>query len=200
MFPYLFTRITGKVSTGVRRASRGRPIRGRTHGSGGRVPGMSTHEENLSNSPLSGLASLGLRLPAVSAPKGAYTPAVASGPFVFVAGQIPLAGGALVREGHVGAGVSVDQARELCRRCALSSLAAVHAEVGLERVTRIVKVTGYVATTPGFHDLDGVVDGASELFAAVFGSRGEHARSVVGVADLPLRAPVKIETLVEIAG
>ncbi|MDQ0407707.1 enamine deaminase RidA (YjgF/YER057c/UK114 family) [Streptomyces sp. DSM 40167] len=148
---------------------------------------------------MSRLASLGLRLPAVSAPKGSYVPAVASGRFVFVAGQIPLTGNDLVQEGHVGAGVSLDQARGLCRRCALSSLAAVHAEVSLERVSRIVKVTGYVAAAPGFHDLDRVVDGASELYEAAFGSRGKHARSVVGVADLPLRAPVKIEALVEIA-
>lgn len=160
---------------------------------------MSSYAPKRADSPLSVLASLGLRLPAVNAPKGEYVPAVASGRLVFVAGQIPLVDGVLVRRGHVGAEVTPAQARELSRQCALAALAAVHAEAGIERVSRIVKVTGYVAAAPGFTDLDAAVDGASELYEAVFGSRGTHARSVVGVADLPLGAPVEIETLVEIA-
>ncbi|MFK0117753.1 RidA family protein [Streptomyces sp. NPDC090994] len=159
---------------------------------------MSPHEPDRAVPPSEVLASLGLRLPSVSPPKGRYVPAVVSGRFVFVAGQIPLADGRLVATGRVGGEVPVALARELSRRCALASLAAVDAVAGIDRVTRIVKVTGYVAVAPGFRDLDAAVDGASALYEAVFGARGAHARAVVGVADLPLNTPVEIETLVEI--
>jgi enamine deaminase RidA (YjgF/YER057c/UK114 family) len=106
--------------------------------------------------------------------------------------------GALVATGKVGADVTVEQARKLCERCALSALAAVDSVAGLSSVVRIVKVVGFVASAPGFSGQPGVVDGASELFMAVFGEAGRHARSAVGVAELPLGSPVEVEIIVEV--
>jgi len=151
------------------------------------------------SSPYVTLASLGLELPLVSSPKGAYTPAVRAGGLVFVSGQIPLTEGRLTEVGRVGAEVSPERARELSRQCALAALAAVDSVVGLDRVTRVVKVVGYVASADGFTAQPQVVDGAGELLVEIFGEAGRHARTAVGVGEGPLRAPVEIELLVEVA-
>lgn len=150
--------------------------------------------------PYARLLGLGLTLPGVSPPKGVYVPAVRSGRLVLVSGQIPMAGGELAATGVVGGEVDVATARALSRDCALAALAAVRQVAPLESVTRVVKVMGYVACAEGFTAVDTVVDGASELLAAVFQDTGRHARSVVGVARLPLNSPVEIEVTVEIAG
>ncbi|MPZ26842.1 MAG: RidA family protein [Micromonosporaceae bacterium] len=144
------------------------------------------------------LAELGLTLPAVTPPVAAYVPAVRSGSYVYVSGQLPMADGALLATGKVGAEVSPEQARELAARCALNALAAVESLVGLGTVVRVVKVTGFVASAPGFTGQPGVINGASELFGQVFGEAGQHARSAVGVAELPLGAPVEVEVIVEV--
>jgi enamine deaminase RidA (YjgF/YER057c/UK114 family) len=145
------------------------------------------------------LAELGLELPAVSAPLAAYVPAVRTGDHVYVSGQLPLADGKLLATGKVGADVEPDRAKELAGRCALNALAAIDALVGLDRVTRVVKLVGFVASAEGFTGQPGVVNGASELFGAVFGEAGVHARSAVGVAELPLGAPVEVEVIVEVS-
>ncbi|MFF0476533.1 RidA family protein [Streptomyces sp. NPDC004284] len=145
------------------------------------------------------LAELGLTLPGASAPKGAYVPAVRSGRLVFIAGQIPLTDGELTATGRVGAEVSPESAKELSRQCALAALAAADSVVPLEAVTGVVKVVGYVSSAPGFLGQPTVVDGASELLIDVFGDAGRHARSVVGMAVLPLDAPVEIEIVLEAA-
>lgn len=148
------------------------------------------------------LAELGLVLPPVAAPLASYVPAVRSGSLVFTSGQLPLVDGELRFTGSVGegegAGVAPDLAREQAQICALNALAAIDAEVGLTAVRRVVKVTGFVATAPGFFGAPGVVNGASDLLAAVFGDDGRHARSAVGVFSLPLGAPVEVEVVVEI--
>ncbi len=152
---------------------------------------MSTPEERL--------ADLGLVLPTVAAPVAAYLPAVRSGSLVFTSGQLPFVGGALPATGKVGAEVSAEQAKELARTCALNGLAAVAALVGgLGQVVRVVKVVGFVASAPDFTGQPGVVNGASELLGEVFGPAGQHARSAVGVAVLPLDAPVEVELVVEV--
>jgi enamine deaminase RidA (YjgF/YER057c/UK114 family) len=145
------------------------------------------------------LAELGLALPGVSAPRGSYVPALRSGNLVFVSGQIPLADGALIQTGKVGADVTPEQAADLARQCALAGLAAVDAVAGLDRVVRIVKVTGYVASAAGFTGQPGVINGASDLLTAVFGAAGRHARAAIGVAELPLGAPVEVELIAEVA-
>ncbi|MGW1182924.1 RidA family protein [Streptomyces drozdowiczii] len=145
------------------------------------------------------LAELGLTLPRASAPKGAYVPAVRSGSLVFIAGQIPLTDGELTATGRVGAEVSPESAKALSRQCALAALAAADSVVPLEEVTGAVKVVGYVSSAPGFLGQPNVVDGASELLTDVFGEAGRHARSVVGMAVLPLDAPVEIEIVLETA-
>lgn len=146
------------------------------------------------------LAALGLVLPPVATPAGTYVPAVLSGSLVFTSGQLPLAGGQLGATGKVGEQVTAEQAKELARTCALNALAAVDSLVGLDRVVRVVKVVGFVASAPGFVGQPGVVNGASELFGEVFGDAGVHARSAVGVAALPLDAPVEVEVVLEVAG
>ncbi|MGA3541541.1 RidA family protein [Melissospora conviva] len=145
------------------------------------------------------LAELGLTLPRVSPPLADYVPAVQSGQHVYVSGQLPMVDGTLVASGKVGAEVTAEQAKELAKRCALNALAAIDALVGLDRVTRVVKLAGFVAVAPGFTAVPGVINGASELMGAVFGEAGRHARSAVGVAELPLGAPVEVEFIVEIA-
>jgi enamine deaminase RidA (YjgF/YER057c/UK114 family) len=149
--------------------------------------------------PFGKLAELGLALPAVPAPLAAYVPAVRSGSHVYVSGQLPLADGALLATGKVGADIEPGRATELARRCALNALAAIDALVGLGRVVKVVKVVGFVASAPGFTGQPGVVNGASELLGAVFGEAGRHARSAIGVAELPLGAPVEVEVIVEIS-
>jgi len=155
----------------------------------------------VTDAPEERLAALGLTLPPVAAPVAAYVPAVRSGPYVYTAGQLPLADGKLPRTGKVGAQVSVDEAAELARTCALNGLAAVASVAGgLSAVTRIVKVTGFVASDPSFTGQPLVVNGASELLLEVFGEAGRHARSAVGVAVLPLDAPVEVELIAEVTG
>lgn len=145
------------------------------------------------------LAELGLTLPKVVPPLASYLPAVQSGNYVYVSGQLPLVEGKLPHVGKVGAEVTAEQGAELARRCALNALAAVEALVGLGRVVKVVKVTGFVASAPGFTGQPAVINGASNLFGDVFGEQGRHARSAVGVAELPLGAPVEVEIIVEVA-
>jgi enamine deaminase RidA (YjgF/YER057c/UK114 family) len=145
------------------------------------------------------LRELGLELPAVVAPVAAYVPAVQTGNLVYVSGQVPMVDGQLAATGKVGSGVSPEQAKELAKRCALNALAAIDSLVGLERVVKVVKLLGFVASAEGFTGQPAVVNGASELFGALFGEAGQHARSAVGVAELPLGAPVEVEVIVEIA-
>jgi len=148
--------------------------------------------------PLAKLAELGIELPTVLTPLAAYVPAVRAGSLVFTSGQLPMADGKLAATGKVGATVSAEQARVLARTCALNGLAAIDALVGLDSVVRVVKVVGYVASAPDFLGQPGVVNGASEFLGEVFGAAGAHARSAVGVAVLPLDAPVEVELVVEV--
>lgn len=145
------------------------------------------------------LAELGLTLPEVVPPVAAYVPAVQTGKHVYVSGQLPMSGGQLMATGKVGSGVSAEQAKDLAAQCALNALAAIDSLVGLENVVKVVKVTGFVASAEGFTGQPGVINGASELFGSVFGEAGRHARSAVGVAELPLGAPVEVEVVVEVA-
>ncbi|HEX5144560.1 MAG TPA: RidA family protein [Mycobacterium sp.] len=145
------------------------------------------------------LTELGLELPAVAKPLAVYVPAVRTGNLVYTSGQLPLQGGELPQTGKVGAEVTLEEAKALARICALNALAAVDALVGIDSVVRIVKVVGFVASAPGFSGQPGVVNGASELFGRVFGEAGAHARSAVGVSELPLDAPVEVEIIVEVA-
>lgn len=146
------------------------------------------------------LAELGLELPPVAAPVAAYVPAVVSGNHVFTSGQLPFIDGALPATGKVGAAVSAEDAKAYAARCAVNAMAAIKAQIGdLDRVTRIVKVVGFVASEPSFTGQPGVINGASELLGQVFGEAGSHARSAVGVAVLPLDAPVEVEVIAEFA-
>ncbi|MEV4094541.1 RidA family protein [Streptosporangium saharense] len=146
------------------------------------------------------LGELGLTLPEVVAPLAAYVPAVRTGNHVYTSGQLPVADGKLLATGKVGAEVSPEGAYQLARTCALNALAAVASVVGdLSNVVRVVKVVGFVASDPAFSGQPKVVNGASELLAEVFGDAGKHARSAVGVAVLPLDAPVEVELVVEVA-
>ena len=146
------------------------------------------------------LAVLGLELPALATPAGAYIPAVVSGNLVFTSGQLPFVSGALAATGKVGDAVSPDDAKTYAATCVLNALAAVQSAIGsLDRVTRIVKVVGFVASDPSFTGQPGVINGASELLGEIFGDAGVHARSAVGVAVLPLDSPVEVELIVEFA-
>lgn len=149
--------------------------------------------------PSAQLAQLGLSLPAVVPPVAAYVPAVQSGTFVYTSGQLPMSEGELAQVGKVGAQVTPEQGKELARICALNALAAIDALVGIDHVVRVVKVVGFVASAPDFTGQPGVINGASELLGDVFGDAGRHARSAVGVAVLPLDAPVEVEMIVEVA-
>ncbi|MGW0364853.1 RidA family protein [Streptomyces sp. NPDC002990] len=145
------------------------------------------------------IAELGLTLPEVVPPLAAYQPAVRSGGYVYTAGQLPMIKGSLPVTGKVGAEVSAEQAKQLAATCALNALAAVKSVVGdLDKIARVVKVVGFVASAPDFTGQPGVLNGASELLGAVLGDKGVHARSAVGVAVLPLDAPVEIEIQVEL--
>ncbi len=147
------------------------------------------------------LAELGLAVPPVPAPVAAYVPAVQSGSHVYTSGQLPMVAGALAATGKVGAEIDAEQAKSLAATCALNAIAAVKSVVGdLDRVVRVVKVVGYVASAPDFTGQPGVVNGASELLGTVFGDAGVHARSAVGVAVLPLNAPVEVDIVVEVTG
>jgi enamine deaminase RidA (YjgF/YER057c/UK114 family) len=146
------------------------------------------------------LADLGLSVPEVAKPVAAYVPAVRTGSYIHTSGQLPMVSGALAATGKVGAEISPEQAKELAATCALNAIAAVKSVVGdLEKVVRVVKVVGFVASAPDFTGQPGVVNGASELLGAAFGEAGVHARSAVGVAVLPLDAPVEVEIMVEVA-
>ncbi|MER7670698.1 RidA family protein [Kitasatospora sp. NPDC096128] len=145
------------------------------------------------------LAELGLTLPPVAAPVAAYVPAVRSGEFVFTSGQLPVVGGKLVSTGKVGAEVSPEEAKELAQTCALNALAAVKSVIGdLDLIEQVVKVVGFVASAPDFIGQPAVINGASELLGTVLGEAGVHARSAVGVAVLPLDAPVEVEIQVRV--
>ncbi len=144
------------------------------------------------------LAELGITLPAVAAPLAAYVPAVRTGNLVYTAGQLPTVQGKLTHSGKVGADVTPEDAKSAARICALNALAAIDSVVGIDSVTRIVKVVGFVASAPGFNGQPGVINGASELLGEVFGDAGIHARSAVGVSELPLDAPVEVELVVEV--
>jgi enamine deaminase RidA (YjgF/YER057c/UK114 family) len=145
------------------------------------------------------LEELGLTLPEVVPPLAAYVPAVQSGNYVYVSGQLPMVEGKLALTGKVGAEVTAEQATDLARTCAVNALAAIDALVGLGRVVKIVKISGFVASAPGFTAQPAVINGASELFLDVLGELGRHARSAVGVAELPLGAPVEVEVIAEVA-
>jgi enamine deaminase RidA (YjgF/YER057c/UK114 family) len=144
------------------------------------------------------LKDLGIELPGVAAPAGAYVPAVRSGQYVYTAGQIPFVDGVLAATGKVGAEISPEEAKGHARTCALNAIAAVHALVGIDNVTQIVKVVGFVASAEGFTGQPAVVNGASEVLGEIFGDAGVHARSAVGVAELPLGSPVEVELIVEV--
>lgn len=149
--------------------------------------------------PSARLTELGIKLPDVVPPLAAYVPAVQTGNLVYTAGQLPMEAGNLVQTGKVGAQVTPEDGTALARVCALNALAAVHSLVGIDSVTRVVKVVGFVASAPGFNGQPGVVNGASQLLGEVFGEAGAHARSAVGVSELPLDAPVEVELIVEVA-
>jgi enamine deaminase RidA (YjgF/YER057c/UK114 family) len=144
------------------------------------------------------LQELGLSLPAVAAPVAAYVPAVISGNQVYTSGQLPFIEGKLPATGKVGAAVSAEDAKSLAATCAVNALAAVKSVIGdLDRITRIVKVVGFVSSDPSFTGQPGVINGASELLGQVLGDAGVHARSAVGVAVLPLDSPVEVELIAE---
>ena len=152
---------------------------------------MSTPEERL--------AEMGLSVPEVAKPVAAYIPAVRTGNYVYTSGQLPMREGQMITTGKVGGEVSPEEAVECARQCAINALAAVRAEVGeLSQVKRIVKVVAFVASTPDFTGQPAVANGASELLGEIFGDRGAHARSAVGVPALPLDAPVEVEMVVEV--
>lgn len=146
------------------------------------------------------LAELGLELPEVAAPLAAYVPAVQSGRYIYTSGQLPMVAGTLPTTGKVGAEVTAEEAKDLARICALNALAAVKSVAGdLDRIARVVKVVGFVASAPDFTGQPGVINGASELLGEVLGAKGVHARSAVGVSVLPIDAPVELELQVELA-
>ncbi|WP_333891250.1 RidA family protein [Mycolicibacterium gadium] len=150
-------------------------------------------------SPSARLAELGITLPDVVPPLAAYVPAARTGNLVYTAGQLPMEAGSLLQAGKVGAEVTPEDGKALARVCALNALAAAHSLVGIDSVTRVVKVVGFVASAPGFNGQPGVINGASQLFGEVFGDAGAHARSAVGVSELPLDAPVEVEVIFEVA-
>lgn len=146
------------------------------------------------------LAELGIDIPDVVPPVAAYVPAVVTGRYVYTSGQLPMRDGVMLAVGLVGADVDPDLAKECARQCAINALAAAQSVIGnLNRVTRVVKVVGFVASADGFTGQPAVINGASELLLDVFGDAGRHARSAVGVAALPINAPVEVEIILEVA-
>lgn len=146
------------------------------------------------------LEQLGLELPTVVPPVANYAPAVRTGAYVYTSGQLPVIDGALAATGKVGDQVTPERAAELARACALNALAAVDGLVGIDAVVRIVKVVGFVSSAPGFTGQPAVINGASDVLGEIFGDAGVHARSAVGVSELPLDAPVEVELIVEVEG
>jgi enamine deaminase RidA (YjgF/YER057c/UK114 family) len=153
------------------------------------------------STPSERLAALGLTLPLVAAPQAAYVPAVRAGSYVYVSGQLPMVDGKLQAVGKVGEAVSAEEAAALARICALNGLAAAASVTtgGLDAITRIIKVTGFVASVPSFTGQPAVINGASEFLIEVFGDAGRHARSAVGLAALPFDSPVEVELIAEVA-
>lgn len=145
------------------------------------------------------LKEMGLEIPVASLPLAAYVPAVKTGKLVFTAGQLPMVDGKIAATGKVGAEVSVEQAKELAQICALNALAALNLVADVDDVERIVRVVGYVNGAPGFINQPAVINGASELLLALWGDvNGKHARSALGVAELPLNSPVEVELTFEL--
>ena len=145
------------------------------------------------------LRSLSLELPSITTPIGSYIPAIKSGSLIFTAGQLPIVDGQLVKEGKVGSDITADDAKELAQICALNALAAISLVVDLDRIEKVVRVGGFVNCSPGFTAIPSVVNGASELLIKIFGDvNGKHARTAIGVAELPLNAPVEIELIVQL--
>ena len=145
------------------------------------------------------LAELGLTLPVAAKPVAAYVPAIRTGNIVFTAGQLPMVDGALAKTGKVGGEISIEEAKKLAEVCALNALAAVETVVDVNKIVKVVRVVGYVNGVAGFTQQPAVINGASELFLHIWGEAGKHARSAVGVAELPLNAPVEVELTVEVA-
>jgi len=146
------------------------------------------------------IESLGLTLPVAALPVAAYVPAVRTGNLVFVAGQLPLVDGKIVKEGKVGKEVTPEEAKEMAQVCALNALAAIALVADIDQIERIVRVGGFVNGIPGFFAIPPIINGASELFIKLFGEvNGKHARTAISVAELPLNAPVEIEVIVQIA-
>jgi enamine deaminase RidA (YjgF/YER057c/UK114 family) len=145
------------------------------------------------------LAEIGLTLPVAAAPVAAYVPAVKTGNLVFTAGQLPIVDGKVVITGKVGAEVTPEQAKEMAQICALNALAAISLVADIDQIERVVRVGGFVNGVPGFVEIPQVVNGASELLIKLFGEiNGKHARTAIGVAELPLNAPVEIEMVVQL--
>jgi enamine deaminase RidA (YjgF/YER057c/UK114 family) len=145
------------------------------------------------------ISSLGLSLPTAAAPVAAYVPAVKSGNLVFTAGQLPVVDGKLLKEGKVGRDVTAEDAKELAQLCALNALAAISLVADLDQIERVVRVGGFVNCAPGFTAIPGVINGASEFLIKIFGDvNGKHARTAVGVAELPLNAPVEVEVIFQL--
>jgi enamine deaminase RidA (YjgF/YER057c/UK114 family) len=144
------------------------------------------------------LGEIGLSLPVAAKPVAAYVPALRTGNLVFTAGQLPLVDGKIPGTGKVGGAVSVEEAKEMARICALNCLAAVETVADVNKIVKVVRVVGYVNGVPGFISQPAVINGASELFLHIWGESGKHARSAIGVAELPLDAPVEVELTVEI--
>jgi enamine deaminase RidA (YjgF/YER057c/UK114 family) len=145
------------------------------------------------------ISSLGLSLPTATAPVAAYVPAVKSGNLVFTAGQLPVVDGKLPKEGKVGRDVTAEEAKELAQICALNAIAAISLVADLDQIKRVVRVGGFVNCAPGFTAIPGVINGASEFLIKIFGDiNGKHARTAVGVAELPLNAPVEVEVIVQL--
>lgn len=148
--------------------------------------------------PSARLAELGITLPQVATPAGSYLPTARTGNLLFTAGQLPFVDGRLPATGKVGAEVAPEDAKEYARLAGLNVLAAIDAAVGLDAVERVVKIVGFVASAEGFTGQPGVINGVSDLMAEVFGEAGRHARSAVGVAELPLGSPVEVEAIVQV--
>ena len=145
------------------------------------------------------LSSLGLTLPTAAAPVAAYVPAVKTGNLVFTAGQLPVVDGKLVLTGKVGSDVTPEDAKKMAEICALNALAAISLVADIDQIEKIVRVGGFVNGAPGFVAIPAVINGASELLIKLFGDvNGKHARTAVGVAELPLNAPVEVEMVVQL--